>query len=91
MVEYKGNTQQNLAENQCLGAEYNGNTKQHPAKMGLCGDIQRIYKENTEKIAQIEAEYKYKQAIDSANIRELKLTKRVFVLETKISIKRFIS
>ncbi len=34
-------------------------------------------KENIEKIAQIEYEYKYKQALDSANIRELKLTKTV--------------
>ena len=34
-------------------------------------------KENIEKIAQIEYEYKYKQALDSANIRELQLTKTV--------------
>ncbi|MEZ4875748.1 MAG: hypothetical protein R2793_09945 [Flavobacteriaceae bacterium] len=34
-------------------------------------------KESIEKITQIEYEYKYKQAIDSANIRELKLTKTV--------------
>lgn len=34
-------------------------------------------KENTKKIAQLEAESKYKQAIDSASIRELKLTKTV--------------
>ncbi len=34
-------------------------------------------KENIEKITQIEYEYKYKQALDSANIRELKLTKTV--------------
>ncbi|WP_172435899.1 tetratricopeptide repeat-containing sensor histidine kinase [Sediminicola luteus] len=34
-------------------------------------------KENVEKIAQLEYEYKYKQAMDSANIRELKLTKTV--------------
>ncbi len=34
-------------------------------------------KENIERIAQLEYEYKYKQAIDSANIRELKLTKTV--------------
>lgn len=34
-------------------------------------------KENIEKIAQIEYEYKYKQALDSASIRELKLTKTV--------------
>jgi len=36
-----------------------------------------LNKENIEKIAQLEAEYKYKQAIDSAGIRELKLTKTV--------------
>lgn len=35
-------------------------------------------KENIEKITQLEYEYKYKQALDSANIRELKLTKTVF-------------
>ncbi|MEB2777361.1 tetratricopeptide repeat protein [Algoriphagus sp. D3-2-R+10] len=34
-------------------------------------------KENIEKITQLEYEYKYKQALDSANIRELKLTKTV--------------
>jgi tetratricopeptide (TPR) repeat protein len=34
-------------------------------------------KENIEKITQLEYEYKYKQAMDSANIRELKLTKTV--------------
>ena len=34
-------------------------------------------KENIEKISKIEAEYKYKQEIDSAKIRELKLTKTV--------------
>ncbi len=34
-------------------------------------------KENIEKIAQLEYDYKYKQAIDAANIRELKLTKTV--------------
>ncbi|WP_138434599.1 tetratricopeptide repeat protein [Winogradskyella algicola] len=33
--------------------------------------------ESLEKIARLEAEYKYKQALDSANIRELKLTKTV--------------
>lgn len=34
-------------------------------------------KKNIEKLAQMEADYKYKQALDSANIRELKLTKTV--------------
>jgi tetratricopeptide (TPR) repeat protein len=34
-------------------------------------------KENIEKIAQIEYEYKYKQQLDSASIRELKLTRTV--------------
>ncbi len=34
-------------------------------------------KENVEKITQLEYEYKYKQALDSANIRELQLTKTV--------------
>ncbi|WP_170863133.1 tetratricopeptide repeat protein [Pseudozobellia thermophila] len=34
-------------------------------------------KENIEKIAQLEYEYKYRQALDSASIRELKLTKTV--------------
>ncbi|MFD2726641.1 tetratricopeptide repeat-containing sensor histidine kinase [Hyunsoonleella rubra] len=34
-------------------------------------------KKNTEKIAQLEAEYKYQQALDSASIRELKLTEQV--------------
>ena len=34
-------------------------------------------KENIEKMTQLEYEYKYKQALDSASIRELKLTKTV--------------
>ncbi|MBC2846026.1 tetratricopeptide repeat-containing sensor histidine kinase [Winogradskyella flava] len=34
-------------------------------------------KENIEKITQLEYEYKYKQALDSAKIKELKLTKTV--------------
>ncbi len=34
-------------------------------------------KKNIEKIVQLEYEYKYKQALDSASIRELKLTKTV--------------
>ncbi|SDH49464.1 tetratricopeptide repeat-containing sensor histidine kinase [Winogradskyella thalassocola] len=34
-------------------------------------------KENIEKITQLEFDYKYKQALDSASIRELKLTKIV--------------
>ncbi|MFH6602350.1 tetratricopeptide repeat protein [Maribacter algicola] len=34
-------------------------------------------KENIEKIAQLEYEYKYKQALDSASIRELKLNKTI--------------
>jgi tetratricopeptide (TPR) repeat protein len=34
-------------------------------------------KENIEKITQLEFEYKYKQKLDSASIRELKLTKTV--------------
>ncbi len=34
-------------------------------------------KEKIEKIAQIEYEYKYKQALDSASIKELKLTKTI--------------
>lgn len=34
-------------------------------------------KKNIERIAQLEYEYKYKQALDSANIRELQLTKTV--------------
>ncbi|MBT30503.1 MAG: sensor histidine kinase [Thalassobius sp.] len=34
-------------------------------------------KENVKKITQIEYEYKYKQALDSASIRELELTKTV--------------
>ena len=34
-------------------------------------------KENVEKIAQLDYEYRYKQALDSASIRELQLTKTV--------------
>jgi LytS/YehU family sensor histidine kinase len=35
-------------------------------------------KESIEKITQLEYEYKYKQALDSASIKELKLTKTIF-------------
>lgn len=34
-------------------------------------------KKNIEKLAQMESDYKYKQALDSASIRELKLTEQV--------------
>ncbi|WP_417800639.1 tetratricopeptide repeat protein [Tenacibaculum sp.] len=43
-------------------------------------------KENIEKITQLEYEYKYKQALDSASIRELKLTKTV--LDTSQNLKK---
>ncbi|WGH75172.1 tetratricopeptide repeat protein [Tenacibaculum tangerinum] len=43
-------------------------------------------KENIEKITQIEYDYKYKQALDSASIRELKLTKTV--LDTSQNLKK---
>ncbi|WP_273567475.1 tetratricopeptide repeat protein [Maribacter halichondriae] len=41
-------------------------------------------KENIEKITQLEYEYKYKQALDSASIRELKLTKEVSSINTNL-------
>tara|TARA_R110000765_G_scaffold371642_1_gene461919 strand:+ start:395 stop:2587 length:2193 start_codon:yes stop_codon:yes gene_type:complete len=41
-------------------------------------------KENIEKIAQLENEYKYKRALDSASIRELKLTKEVSTINTSL-------
>lgn len=45
-------------------------------------------KENIEKITQIEYEYKYKQALDSANIRELKLTKTVLATSQDLAKSR---
>ncbi len=45
-------------------------------------------KENIEKIAQLESEYKYKQALDSANIRELKLTKTVLTTSQDLAKSR---
>lgn len=41
-------------------------------------------KENIEKIAQLENEYKYKKALDSAGIRELKLSKEVSSINTHL-------
>ena len=41
-------------------------------------------KENIEKIAQLENEYKYKKALDSAGIRELKLSKEVSSINTNL-------
>tara|TARA_R110000765_G_scaffold371642_1_gene461920 strand:+ start:2587 stop:4782 length:2196 start_codon:yes stop_codon:yes gene_type:complete len=41
-------------------------------------------KKNIEKIAQLEYEYKYKQAIDSSSIRELKLTKEVSTINNSL-------
>ncbi|MBU2930256.1 tetratricopeptide repeat protein [Winogradskyella psychrotolerans] len=43
-------------------------------------------KENVEKITQLEYDYKYKQALDSASIRELKLTKTVTA--TSLNLKK---
>lgn len=43
-------------------------------------------KENIEKITQLEYEYKYKQALDSASIRELKLTNKVKVTSQSLLI-----
>jgi tetratricopeptide (TPR) repeat protein len=45
-------------------------------------------KKKVEKIAQIESEYKYKQALDSANIRELKLTKTVLTTSQDLAKSR---
>lgn len=43
-------------------------------------------KENIQKITQLEYEYKYKQALDSASIRELKLTNKVKVTSQSLLI-----
>lgn len=43
-------------------------------------------KKNIEKTTQLEYEYKYKQALDSASIRELKLTKTVH--DTSLNLKK---
>ena len=45
-------------------------------------------KENIEKIAQLEYEYKYKQALDSASIRELKLTQTVLTTSQDLAQSR---
>lgn len=45
-------------------------------------------KQNIEKIAQLEYEYKYKQALDSASIRELKLTKTVMATSQDLARSR---
>lgn len=45
-------------------------------------------KENVEKIAQLEYEYKYKQALDSASIRELKLTQTVLTTSQDLAQSR---
>ncbi len=41
-------------------------------------------KENFERISQLEYDYKYKRALDSASIRELKLTKEVSSINTSL-------
>lgn len=58
------------------------NTKQYKKAFESYKEFKKLNdslfnKENIERIAQLEAEFKYKQAIDSASIRELKLTKTV--------------
>ncbi len=63
-------------------AEVYQNTGQHKKALENYQEFKMLNdslfnKENIERIAQLEYEYKYKQAIDSANIRELKLTKTV--------------
>lgn len=45
-------------------------------------------KENVEKVAQLEYEYKYKQALDSASIRELELTKTVMTTSQDLARSR---
>lgn len=45
-------------------------------------------KENIEKIAQLEYEYQYKQALDSASIRELKLTQTVMTTSQDLAESR---
>lgn len=45
-------------------------------------------KENIEKIAKLESEYKYQQALDSANIRELELSKTVLTTSQDLAQSR---
>ncbi|WP_341216624.1 tetratricopeptide repeat protein [uncultured Wocania sp.] len=67
------------------------NTKQYKKAFESYKEFKKLNdslfnKENIERIAQLEAEYKYKQAIDSAGIKELQLTKTITT--TNINLER---
>ncbi|MBN3581929.1 tetratricopeptide repeat protein [Algoriphagus aestuarii] len=73
------NYQKEASEMLSLIYEATGNYKEalNSHKQYKLLDDSIFNKENIEKIAQLEYEYKYKLELDSANIRELKLTKTV--------------
>ncbi|MEZ4875750.1 MAG: histidine kinase [Flavobacteriaceae bacterium] len=75
LMLYKRDINQLLADIYKSKGDYKNALISHQEYKLLSDSI--FNKESIEKITQIEYEYKYKQAIDSANIRELKLTKTV--------------
>ncbi|XCF05159.1 tetratricopeptide repeat protein [Tamlana crocina] len=64
-----------LSEIYAKTGDYNNAFKSHQQFKILNDSL--FNKKNIEKIAQLEFEYKYQQALDSASIRELELTKAV--------------
>ena len=62
---------------QALAEQYNEPWLDETAREYLADRNGNYTFEDIEKIAQLEYDYKYKQQLDSASIRELKLTKTV--------------
>lgn len=75
--EYKKEAHKLLTEIYSIKGNYKKALENHKQYKVLNDSL--FNKSNTEKIAQLEAEYKYQQKIDSASIRELKLTKEVLI------------
>ncbi|MDH7913071.1 tetratricopeptide repeat protein [Winogradskyella sp. SYSU M77433] len=75
LLDYQSNAYQLLTEVYENRGDYEKALENHQKFKVLNDSL--FNKESTEKIAQLEYEYKYKQALDSASIRELKLTKTV--------------
>lgn len=75
LLEYQRNVSQLLSEIYGNTGNYKRALENHQQFKILNDSL--FNKENVEKIAQLEYAYKYKQALDSASIREIQLTKNV--------------
>jgi len=81
-ISVKHNFLHRLTEVQELLSEIYNNTRSYKKAFESHQQFKKLNdslfnKENVEKISQLEYEYKYKQALDSASIKELQLTKTI--------------